>query len=49
MEDKDRKKILDALDMLAIALTEYNHQWTEEQHRLYDQAVAILERMQPKS
>lgn len=43
MKEKDRKRILDALDMLAIALTEYSHQWTEEQHSLYEQAVAILE------
>lgn len=49
MEEENRKRILDALDMLAIALTEYNHQWTEEQHRLYEQAVAILESIQPNA
>ena len=43
MDEKDRKKILDALDMLALALTEYGHQWTDEQRRRYDEATALLE------
>lgn len=43
MDKEDKKKILDALDMLALTLTEYNHQWTDEQRRRYDEATALLE------
>jgi hypothetical protein len=34
--------ITKALDKLGIALAVHNHQWTDEERRLYERAVAIL-------
>jgi len=34
--------IIDALDKLALALTDHKHQWTSEERRLYERAMAIL-------
>lgn len=39
---KKRKPIVDALDALALALTDHGHQWTNEQRALYDNAIERL-------
>src|SRR4029077_20109254 len=39
----DKTLILEALDALALALTEHEHQWTYEQRSLYEQAVSQCE------
>ncbi len=35
-------RVLDALDALALALAEHDHQWTIDERRMYEQAVAYL-------
>jgi hypothetical protein len=42
----DDKRILEALDMLALALTNYNHEWTIGQRGAYEEAVSILKTRQ---
>lgn len=42
MTQEDRDLILGALDSLAIALTEHEHEWTEGEREIYEQAVAAL-------
>lgn len=44
MNKDEKDKILKALDALALALTEHDHEWTEEESQLYVQAIAILKR-----
>jgi hypothetical protein len=39
---------LKALDMLALALTTHNHTWTDEERRLYEEAVKELKRGEPQ-
>ncbi|MEO0815754.1 MAG: hypothetical protein AAFX86_00475 [Pseudomonadota bacterium] len=34
--------ILNALDTLALALTDHDHDWTDEECRLYETAVSYL-------
>ena len=34
--------IIKALDKLALALAEHNHQWTDRERKLYEKAIAIL-------
>lgn len=38
----DKKQILAALDLLALALVDHDHQWTYEERRHYEEAVAAL-------
>jgi hypothetical protein len=42
MSDKDKQLIIDALDTLACILTDYNHQWTDEERQLYEKAISLL-------
>jgi len=37
-----REDILNCLDMLAQALTDHDHQWTEEQRSSYERCAASL-------
>ena len=34
--------IIRALDILALALADHHHQWTDEERRLYEEAIAML-------
>lgn len=34
--------ILDALDLLGLALVEHNHAWTDREKQLYEDAVAMV-------
>jgi hypothetical protein len=39
----DKKQIIiDALNKLAIALADHKHQWTNEERRLYERALKLL-------
>jgi hypothetical protein len=38
----DKVKLIKALDKLSLALTKHNHQWTKEESRLYEEAIAVL-------
>lgn len=40
------KVILEALDTLALALTEHDHQWTHKERSLYSRAVRSLDAQQ---
>jgi len=40
--DKNKQVIIRALDKLALALTDHNHQWTNEERRLYEKAIRIF-------
>lgn len=44
--NQDDKRVLEALDMLALALTDHNHQWTIGQRGAYEEAVSILKNRQ---
>lgn len=39
-QEKPKHPIVDALDMLALALADHNHQWTDREVSLYETAVA---------
>ena len=39
---KDKQIILDALDSLGLALVEHGHVWTDEERKLYEDAVRML-------
>lgn len=41
--EKQRKPIVDALDALALALTEHGHQWTDHERSLYEEAIRRLQ------
>ncbi len=36
-----KNQCLEALDLLSLALTEHNHQWTNEQRRAYEKAIKV--------
>jgi len=36
------KELIEALDALALALTDHNHQWTNKERKLYEKAILIL-------
>jgi hypothetical protein len=40
---KKRKPILDALDALALALTNHGHEWTDRERELYEDAIDRLQ------
>jgi len=42
MEKKKLKTIVKALNILAVALTDHEHQWTNEERKLYEKAIRIL-------
>ena len=42
MEKNKLKIIIEALSMLALALTDHKHQWTAKERKLYERAMAIL-------
>jgi len=42
MDKKKLEAIIEALNKLALALTDHKHQWTAEERRLYERAIAIL-------
>jgi hypothetical protein len=42
LTEKDKRIIIRALDKLALALTDHNHQWSNEERKLYERARAIL-------
>lgn len=42
LTDKNKQIITKALDKLGLALADHNHQWTDEERRLYERAMAIL-------
>ena len=42
LAEKRAQIITKALDKLGIALAVHNHQWTAEERRLYEEAIAIL-------
>ena len=37
-------RIIQTLDKLALALTEHKHRWTQEERKLYEQAIAQLKK-----
>ena len=39
---KEIQWIITAINTLAVALTDHNHQWTEKERRLYEKAIRIL-------
>ena len=39
---KNTQIIIRALDKLGLALTDHEHQWTNEERRLYERAMASL-------
>ncbi len=41
-EIKIKQIIVKALDKLALALTNHNHQWADEERKSYEKAIAIL-------
>ncbi len=41
-ELEKRKIVLGALDILAVALTDHDHQWSNDQRGIYEHAVEIL-------
>jgi len=43
MTNKIKTIIKNALDLLAVALTSYNHVWTSEERRAYERAIKALE------
>jgi hypothetical protein len=42
LTNRPTQVITKALDKLGIALADHNHQWTAEERRLYERAIAIL-------
>jgi len=40
--DNGTRIIIEALDKLALALTEHHHQWVDEERRLYEEAISVL-------
>ena len=42
LTDKKAQIITKTLDRLGIALADHNHQWTDEERGLYEEAIAIL-------
>ena len=44
MKEKDAQAILDALDMLGLALVHHEHQWTAEERAAYQNALIIINR-----
>jgi hypothetical protein len=38
----NKATIVKALNALALALTDHNHQWTKEERRLYERAMSLL-------
>lgn len=43
-KEPPKHPILDALDTLALALTDHGHQWSDEEVAKYETAVAYLTR-----
>jgi hypothetical protein len=37
--------IINALDAMGLALTDHNHQWTEEDRSIYEKAIKELEKL----
>ena len=42
MSEREREKIQDALDALALALSKHSHEWTNRERDLYNRAVRLL-------
>ena len=42
MEKEKSEIVIEALDKLALALTDHEHQWTNEERKLYERAISIL-------
>ena len=42
MDAETAKLVLDALDALALALTNHDHEWTEAERSGYEQAIDAL-------
>lgn len=42
MDEKKLQIIIEALNVLALALTDHEHQWTAKERGLYEKAIAIL-------
>ena len=42
MDKKKLQIIIEALNVLALALTDHSHQWTAKERELYEKAIAIL-------
>ena len=42
MDKQKLQIIIEALNMLALALTGHKHQWTAKERKLYEKAIAIL-------
>ncbi len=38
----DKERIIEALDAIALALTDQNHKWTTRERRLYEKAISVL-------
>ena len=45
--DEDRALVLGALDSLAVALTDHDHEWSEGEREIYEQAVACISATSP--
>jgi hypothetical protein len=43
MIDEQKAEVLSALDALGLALAGHDHQWTDEERRLYEHAVEVLQ------
>lgn len=42
MQDEDKKYIAKALDVLALALTDHDHAWNDQERTMYDTAIEKL-------
>jgi hypothetical protein len=42
MKKKHRERLLRAIDLLAIALTNHAHKWSNTERKLYESAVKTL-------
>ena len=47
MREREARKILDALDMLGLALANHNHQWTAEERAAYQNARLAISKHIP--
>lgn len=41
----ERKAVINALNLLGVALTEHDHQWTNEERGAYEKAMRILSKV----
>ena len=44
MSNKEAELMRATLDLMAVALTEHDHVWTDEERQMYEKAIRIVRR-----